>query len=468
MRKIYIITAILISFQLHAKSQNWDLFPIHQYSMFEISFNNQPSSIERIIKDSISVYKDSTLFYFNSKWNSNAKCSSVIDNKNLADEYSISYLKLDSCVEINYWHYYYSFNNGGVKFKFNGHAKLNESWIASGNIIIKCDSVTQKLIFGQLDSVKYFSNSKVNSLFVLSKTYGLLEFAPFGQLIYADSYDIGKASLIGFDHFGVKIGTNIPEFKDFFHLKTGDVVFWNCHYNSWVPSEQAIDYYYKDSITNAIITSDSVIYEINSIRDNYIIKDKQSFYKEKLANFLNPNSSMGFFSNDDPIGIFSDYLLYWQCINIANDDKYFSLTYMWSSLLLDTTSCTLNRIIDAGGDFSIDTRVGLSKYNEFTVVGAVMDGEKWGMTKIPTAILQNSTSLNKIYPNPCYDKLYIQLSNSANVEYKLFNINGQLLKEGKLDKGYIDLANLQNGIYNVRIFNYKTLITRKIIKENNR
>ncbi len=194
MRNIYIILAILIGFQIHAKSQNWDLFPIHQYSMFELSFNNQPSSIERIINDSISVYKDSTLFYFNSKWKSNTKCSSVIGNKNLADEYSNSYLKLDSCVEINYWqNFYYSINNGGIRFKFNGHAKRNDSWIASENITFKCDSVTQKLIFGQLDSVKYFSNTKVNIPFVLSKTYGLLEFAPFGQLIYADSYDIGKA-----------------------------------------------------------------------------------------------------------------------------------------------------------------------------------------------------------------------------------------------------------------------------------
>lgn len=469
MKKFLVITTILISFQNYLKGQNWDLFPKNQYSMYELSFNNQPSFIERVVNDSIKLHKDSIFYYFDSKLVSCAKCSSVINTKDLYNGYSNSYLQLDSCVEKNNWQYFnYSDSNGNIRFKFNGHAKVNDSWTISENIKIKCDSSSQRLIFGQLDSVKYFSNTKVSIPFVLSKKFGLVEFTPFGQLIFAYSFDIFKVKLIGFENDGNKLGTSVPEFKDFFHLKTGDVVFWNTHYEPWDLREPTIDYYYKDSITKSTITEDSVIYEINSIRGSSITKYNQSYYKNKLANFLKPNTSLGFFSADNPCGFHTDNLLYWQCTNITDDSKLFSMSFNWSSLLLDTTNCSLGRIIDAGSYFSLNTKVGLSSCNGSTVVGAIINGEKWGMTNIPTSISETTDSFVRIYPNPCYDRLFIQLNNLENLNYRLFSINGQLIRSGQLTGDYIDLSNLQNGLYNIQIGNDKMQIIKKIIKINNR
>ena len=469
MKKIFIITTILIGIQINANSQNWNLFPKNQISMFELSFNNQPSYIERIVKDSTKVYNDSTVSYFNSKWISSAKCSSVIDNMHLDDGNSNSYLQLDSCVEKNSWQYFnYSDNSGSAILKFNELAKVNDSWTISENIAFKCDSVSQRLIFGQLDSVKYFSNTKVAILFVLSKNFGLIEFAPFGQLIYANTFDVGKVKLIGLENNEHKIGITIPEFKDFFHLKTSDVVFWNYHYEPWDIREPIVDYYYKDSITKSILTEDSVIYEINSIRGSNITKDKQSYYKDKISNFLKPNTSLGFFSDDNPCGFHTENLLYWQCTNITSDSSLFSLSFNWSSLLLDSTNCTLSRIMDAGSYFSLNTKVGLSSCNGSSVVGAIINGKKWGMTIIPTGISEMTNSSVMIYPNPCYDKIFVQLDNSVNVDYRIFNIQGQIVKIGQIATGYIDLSDLKNGNYNLQIFKDKIQITRKIIKINNR
>ena len=469
MKKFLVIATILIGYQIHADGQNWDLFPKEQYSMFELSFYNQPSFIERVVNDSTKVYNDSTVCYFNSKWIGCAKCSSVIDKKDLNDGYSNSYLQLDTCVKKNNWQYFnYSDYSGSVNFKFDGHAKVNDSWSISENISIKCDSVSQRLIFGQLDSVKYFSNNKVSIPFILSKNFGLVEFAPFRQLIYANAFDVGKVKLIGFEKNENKVGITIPEFKDFFHLKTGDIIFWNYHYDPWDPREPTINYYYKDSITQSMITNDSVIYEINTIRDSYITKDKQSYYKNNLANFLNPNSSMGLFSDNNPYGFHTDKLMYWQCMSIVRDSSVFSLSFNWSSLLLDSTNCSLGRIVDAGSYFSLNTKVGLSSFNESTVVGAIINGEKWGMTNIPTSISETNNSLFRIYPNPCKDKLFIQQNSPERFDYRLFNINGQLIKCGQLKADYIDMSDLPHGLYNLQISNDKIHITSKIIKLSNR
>lgn len=73
-------------------------------------------------------------------------------------------------------------------------------------------------------------------------------------------------------------------------------------------------------------------------------------------------------------------------------------------------------------------------------------------------------TLVKIYPNPATD--FIAISIKTETEYKLFNINGKIIKEGVFLKGLnsINISNLVNGIYLMRLQTEEGVITKRIIK----
>jgi hypothetical protein len=73
----------------------------------------------------------------------------------------------------------------------------------------------------------------------------------------------------------------------------------------------------------------------------------------------------------------------------------------------------------------------------------------------------------KIYPNPTNGILNIA-STGLSTKIELVNVLGELVKEEelKLEKQPIDISNLQNGIYFLKVFDKDKLIaTTKIVKE---
>ena len=87
--------------------------------------------------------------------------------------------------------------------------------------------------------------------------------------------------------------------------------------------------------------------------------------------------------------------------------------------------------------------------------------------------LSNNTNKSETfwaaYPNPVYDKLFINpITNNSQVKYDICNTNGKLIKSGKLDMqlGYsaIDMASLPHGLYVVTLQADGVQETKKIIK----
>ena len=87
--------------------------------------------------------------------------------------------------------------------------------------------------------------------------------------------------------------------------------------------------------------------------------------------------------------------------------------------------------------------------------------------------LSNNTNKSETfwaaYPNPVYDKLFINpITNNSQVKYDICNTNGKLIKSGKLDMqlGYsaIDMASLPHGLYVVTLQADGMQETKKIIK----
>ena len=135
------------------------------------------------------------------------------------------------------------------------------------------------------------------------------------------------------------------------------------------------------------------------------------------------------------------------------------------------------------GSFSINKRANsLGIYS--TLFGFNSSQHDYGLNNIPpldTTIIQMSTFCYNvlcgtlagiksnsidystvIFPNPFTNKINVK-SSMTNFQYTLTNYTGQILKQG-LDDTEINITNLPNGFYILKIFNDKNYKTIKLLK----
>ncbi|NVK52124.1 MAG: T9SS type A sorting domain-containing protein [Flavobacteriaceae bacterium] len=73
-----------------------------------------------------------------------------------------------------------------------------------------------------------------------------------------------------------------------------------------------------------------------------------------------------------------------------------------------------------------------------------------------------------VYPNPTSNKITINLKSSSKGEFRVFNLQGQLVqyeKANEINNKSIDISKLSNGTYFVRLNIEGGIVTKKIIKE---
>jgi endonuclease I len=88
----------------------------------------------------------------------------------------------------------------------------------------------------------------------------------------------------------------------------------------------------------------------------------------------------------------------------------------------------------------------------------------------PSAIKKNPELLLSVYPNPVIDKLTVESGEPQTMDYRLFNILGQIVVSGKIRNGQnqIDLTEKQPGLYFLRLTEENGRWTKqyKILKTN--
>ncbi len=71
-----------------------------------------------------------------------------------------------------------------------------------------------------------------------------------------------------------------------------------------------------------------------------------------------------------------------------------------------------------------------------------------------------------LYPVPSTGVIYFKMGSSINIEtINLYNIQGNLIKNYTLFNKSLDISNLSNGIYLMKIKTNKNTYIRKIIKK---
>ncbi len=115
--------------------------------------------------------------------------------------------------------------------------------------------------------------------------------------------------------------------------------------------------------------------------------------------------------------------------------------------------------------FCINTGAPSADYsNEPFENGGIVNIGAFGNTNIASKSGKIPEILNFMaYPNPT--KGLITLSEEfINNKYYIFNINGQLIQSGMLETNQIDLSQLSNGVYIIKIYNSSFWVTGKITK----
>jgi hypothetical protein len=67
----------------------------------------------------------------------------------------------------------------------------------------------------------------------------------------------------------------------------------------------------------------------------------------------------------------------------------------------------------------------------------------------PTGIAVENDQINRIFPNPASDVIYLTNA-SSNEPYKILDITGKFILEGKIENSKIILDSLSNGTYFLR------------------
>lgn len=83
-------------------------------------------------------------------------------------------------------------------------------------------------------------------------------------------------------------------------------------------------------------------------------------------------------------------------------------------------------------------------------------------TALPLAVKQNHASAFSVYPNPFTDA--INLAGISSADYKLYSIDGKLIKAGHMDQ-QLHVAELAKGMYLLQLTANGTTETKKIIKK---
>ncbi len=453
--KRLIFSLLLVLNAFSGFSQNWNPFVEDQLSYYKQLNFDQSYTIKNIIMDSVVTTNTETKWYFDSKSILLGKCKKQLSETYLYDSDYYRYIEFDSLIKRNdSVLFIHGYEAEPDTFLFKPWAKVNESWTTHDGTSIECISKGVQDVFGQTDSIKTFSvtNSLIGDKeFVLSKNYGFIRFVPFvvymGSSISSEDYE-----LAGYENARIEKGFTKPEFKDYFHLNAGDVVYKQIYNEPYSTDIQywGLQGYYIDSITHAYHSNDSVYY---NYQRTFLDKDMQFesidnvsdwYTKSKWDIYINSNVynlfSTGKGITDNDINHFSSLT-----IEIEGNHTTYTATYNYQGLYIDTVNCVLDQVPDAGWPTYLSTNVGYAN----DVIGYKINGVENGVI-LSDENFEFGTEKLSVYPNPTSEKITINTPSGQNYSIELFNMNGELIFKGN-NVSTIDLSSYSSGVYIVII-----------------
>lgn len=504
--KYLLIFSALCLITSNLKADDWDLFPFGQRSLYlsDKPYIGEYRNIQLISQDSIEVQGDSIIQYFNRKiydYQIDTCDMHAIANELNYSVFPNSFL-VDKIIQNNNTLFYES-PTSNQPFKFYQHAQQGDSWVVTSDdpinefdeITFYCDAIIVENFLNLTDSVKVFSLTSngysygqtpiSDYTFKLSKNYGLIEFVTFSSIMRHPPFaEFESLELISIEIEENKIGYN-KSFEDFFHLQAGDVLLWektSLNYDVTVIEKQ-----YLDVITNAFISSDSVIYTINRTTNNYTTNPVnqtyqtgllKKFYKsdfsdafESLPYTITPhNFSPSFYfyggqnSNEELSGPWSNVGMSFE-IDQSIQDTIFNLQFENQHHFY---GCNPEILADYTIRYTLNSKTGFSQYSNYPdltrIIGCEVDGVVSG--DIILDVVENiSIEELKISPNPVRDIIHLKTNDYSSKKVEITDISGKSVKEFNLSSHQINVQNLATGIYYLKVKEENRVLIGKFIKQ---
>jgi len=146
-----------------------------------------------------------------------------------------------------------------------------------------------------------------------------------------------------------------------------------------------------------------------------------------------------------------------------NCQNYDSTLYGWSQNPLTPNNITISSAspLTYAHPLAIAARNNLINNKGWIITGYVYNSQCESALSVKE--LTKSQDLN-IYPNPASDFIYIKNLKDAE-NYKILDMSGRIVAQGKLDDNEIDIKNLQEGNYILQIKSKESIKNFKFVKK---
>ena len=488
----------LIGFSNLLIAQDWALFPFGQKSVY--LKQDTSHTIEVMVADSI----QGDTYYFN------RKTDLAIDQACVNNVYEYYYdgpyitvNNLDSIIEKTDTSIFYC-KHTSVPFIFLKNANPGDSWIIDSDVStntisaieITCIEASEEMIFETMDSIKKFQlnvpdnpDSPINDYIItLSKNFGFIDFImPIDYLYNPSSIEILPYKLIGYEKTGDTVGYNLPQWNAYFNLQAGDKLYWEYSSTTTEPTTTTIIKYYQDSLTEVVQSLDEITYiydrkVLNPGSDIFVQNDLiENFSSDVYKWFVNSPTKWFTFSNDE---YSMDYgFTIWD--NTSNSllfstdflDTTITRKYYTEINFLDTNECFIGEVTDVSYNISLNSFCGINSfgkeaggwyfsYENQHLIGFQIGDSIWGAQELPTSIIENDLQSELIvFPNPVSNIIYTGITITHPLQYSIYNLQSQLIKNGMLTENTISVADITSGIYLLEIRDDENVYRGKFVVE---
>lgn len=481
LRPIITLCVMLICFNV--QSQDWDLFPVNQLNHYQIE--SETKSVRSFKSDSVLEKEDVKTHFFIRYTGPSEDC--YWQNFKWLFGYNDQFI-IDSLV---YDHdsvlYYFLEGDYPLEFVFKPLAHPGDEWNLSSHLSRKgtCISAGISEVFGVSDSIKTYALQTVlgDVQFILSKTYGLVQFVPFTfffqeiPLDGGDEFPFLNYKLIGLQNDDELKGFSMPGFSDYFHLSAGDQLLWEN--KSWEINGLTTSFL-KDSLISSVISNDSVSYEIRREKydstgqylENYELT--VTYYKSDYEYLLQTPAIWCATNSADLNGEL--FIIDNMEMNSVGSDTIFSKAYHNNGCFFEKydNECFITCIETFyQNEYKVTSLEGLVYYNgfygnEMELQGSIIDGRLRGSMNIPPAGLNFvQPDQFKVYPNPnTGEYIIVDLADIEEPrELMITNLQGKVISRTTLlPNDHIRLElNVNNGVYFVNVVGKNYIYNAKFV-----
>lgn len=445
-------------------SQNWN--PLSNTTLYHYSHNSTDIISHSIKVDSSKSSNGNLTYYLNPVVKPCKNCpdsTSILKNQ---PQFLLEQMVKDSSDNFTF--------GVDTSFVIKPYTRLDSSWLfdSLNNVIASVDSVYSTTTFGLYDSIKGIGLSNGGTV-LLSKKFGILQF----------NYRSPSYKLIGIKTADTSLGEVLPSFWDYFDFEIGDTLCWSEYIFAAGPGGGSELTYNKGRVISKTVTDtigEEVAYELigyfNHSSDRRL-PGGTGFYTDTIIDTISRTLS---FKNFQPHITFLSN-------SLPNEVQRLQQSF-YSFTEIEKTSSSYRKTVDMYNPYysnNSDTLIAGSGYPGYRVTfnpglayhlierkwtdiyytnfdGRLRNGDTLGFIYPDSlfaiedsAIGIQETSLEKsirIYPNPSHSQLFIKKPVDVNIQQlTIYDNTGRPISKVKYSNDHIDVYDLENGVYFLRI-----------------